>query len=295
MEDKLLDNEISLLLKSTIIVCYKCDSIFNSKKEFRCHFQTCIEDQNKSKRYKSTKRIKTLKCEECFKTFYDKPQLKQHRQTNHLKESKGQCPICFKELLFYSIRKLYKHIVKFHPHESESPKYKEILAEFTNLNEHLKCKDCGKTMTTYLSLKNHIRYIHESKECICPQCGKTFKNEKYLGDHLTRNHGKLTVSCDQCGNLYRTKSILNRHYKVVHLKVRHLECNKCDQRFNNGKALKEHMQAIHEKVKPFSCLLCEYKCVKYGNLNTHRNAVHKLDNLPKPEYDEQRKQLKDGE
>ena len=79
------------------------------------------------------------------------------------------------------------------------------------------------------------------------------------------------------------------------MKVRHLECNKCDQRFNNGKALKEHMQAIHEKVKPFSCLLCEYKCVKYGNLNTHRNAVHKLDNLPKPEYDEQRKQLKDGE
>ena len=61
-----------------------------------------------------------------------------------------------------------------------------------------KCKHCGKTFATTISLKTHT-FIHTGeKPHRCPHCPKTFATSSKLGRHVVTHSEQRPFACTQC-------------------------------------------------------------------------------------------------
>ena len=55
----------------------------------------------------------------------------------------------------------------------------------------LKCEHCKMSFESDFHLKNHIRYMHTSKESFnCDICGKEFSTKRHLENHLMKLYMK---------------------------------------------------------------------------------------------------------
>ncbi|CAG0896863.1 unnamed protein product [Darwinula stevensoni] len=125
---------------------------------------------------------------------------------------------------------------------------KEV-SPFQEVNGRIKrqypCKECGKSFSRNLYLREHSR-VHTGENLYsCKECGQKFAHSNSLVAHR-KSHVTKTHCCKTCEECFATAAELRRH-TVVH--KRHLApyrfvCKICDQRFTQAQHLNRH-ELIH--------------------------------------------------
>lgn len=109
-------------------------------------------------------------CDECGATFKNNSHLHRHIQRKHQKDShKLECDVCgSKFLLNYDLK---RHMIK---HSS---------------NRDFSCNHCDQKFKTELSLKNHIKVVHNQTEkldraFVCKLCNRSYFHQRHLDYHM---------------------------------------------------------------------------------------------------------------
>lgn len=85
------------------------------------------------------------------------------------------------------------------------------------------CRDCGKVLSCYTSLKLHQLNIHNGLfQFSCPLCGKGLRRERDLRGHMASRHN------------------MQKEFK----------CHVCGKEFGYSYTLKDHLLRIHNTVPP---------------------------------------------
>ena len=105
----------------------------------------------------------------------------------------------------------------------------------SKIHKNVICETCKKTFASTVTLKVHIKSVHEgiSRE-ICDICKMTFKSSRNLRRHMERLHFKLQSKnsvCEICKKSFLRNCSLKEHIKFVHYDVRNHKCPKCDKSF----------------------------------------------------------------
>ena len=167
-----------------------------------------------------------------------------------------------------------------------------------NGNQKIRCDICEKDFASVLSIKVHVRDIHDKlKNFKCHICTKSFAQNSQLSVHIKFVHQKLDVSnsrnfnCSECLAPCRSPHELKRHFTIVHLKIKKYECDICEKRFLVGHNIKKHMQNVHKvmglsnhakyqfsrKSKPIfdlKCEICNKSLKNEITLDVHKADVH---------------------
>ncbi|RDD39187.1 Transcription factor IIIA [Trichoplax sp. H2] len=81
-------------------------------------------------------------------------------------------------------------------------------------------QDCSVVCETYLLLRKHIASTHKSKELKCKECGKLLSSNKLLKEHLKIHHAeRILFPCPICNRQF-TRSSLKRHIELIHNSVK---------------------------------------------------------------------------
>ena len=80
------------------------------------------------------------------------------------------------------------------------------------------CKDCGKVLSCYRSLKLHQLNIHNGLFPVsCPLCGKGLRCERDLRGHVASRHNmQKEFKCEVCGKEFGYNYTLKDHYLRMH-------------------------------------------------------------------------------
>lgn len=148
----------------------------------------------------------------------------------------GTCPVCMIEL---QKSELKNHVITEHKKkEDESPR----------------CERCQRDFKSRLTLREHVRLVHESiedSEC-CDQCGQKFRSHKYLQNHKRNVHprGDKVHMCDQidCRKVFKSRLCLHQHIKYVHPpESASAVCPLCSKRFKTRINLQQHIRVSHKQ------------------------------------------------
>jgi len=264
--------------------CDKCEKVFTSQRNLRCHKQRRHGERN-------------LPCPHCNKMYSINKSLRQHIATVH-GEKKFNCDECD----FSAAR---QYMIKQHWNEKHS-------------GVVFGCDICGITVSTKVNLKMHIQSVHGEKNIKCDQCPCTYAFQSQLNAHIKEAHLVDEVACDICGQVLQNPSKLVTHKRLRHpegprrewkcsdcdfvvsratepsLKIgirSHLEthaqtkkyqCEYCDKQFRFKVGWEGHMNA-HRGIYPFECQPCNKKYPSHALLGQHflRSAAHRDDRLRK--------------
>lgn len=144
------------------------------------------------------KQTKTIKCEQCNKTFDDHSDRRYHvlRVHTNKQDYKYGCQICRKR--FYSIG-------HFKSHQSTHTKEKKFC-----------CEVCGLTLSRENEVKKHMARLHGAGEkSKCPECGKEFSCKTYLQGHM-RVHTGRSYFCPKCPQVFSVPATLKAHINKYH-------------------------------------------------------------------------------
>ena len=84
-------------------------------------------------------------------------------------------------------------------------------------------------------LKNHIALVHEGggKDHICETCGASYRSAVSLKRHIKNIHeGKKDHKCDACGKSYIDICGLKKHIIMVHEGRKDHCCDYCGKAFS---------------------------------------------------------------
>ena len=122
-------------------------------------------------------------------------QLKKHENYEHEKLDSNESDKSFKSPEPKLLKDQYKHAEK-------------------------ECQQCGKRFSGKISLKSHIKNIHEIERELkkCHYCNETFRFEVGLKSHIKTVHSKKKSDpgCDQCDQKFKTRQDLQSHMRNVH-------------------------------------------------------------------------------
>ena len=86
------------------------------------------------------------------------------------------------------------------------------------------CESCAASFYSKTQLTNHCLRNHtQGEDQPCPECGKVFSNELSLKLHLRNVHQPVKSMCSQCGKEYPNEVSLKKHIQCVHEKMRYLK------------------------------------------------------------------------
>ncbi|XP_028166420.1 zinc finger protein 678-like [Ostrinia furnacalis] len=308
-----LANHVKLRHAYKAFDCNLCEKKFLNSSKLQDHmFKVHSGIQIKKKR-------SLLDCPICEEKCDNKRQLLQHIEI-HGPDARFPCKEC--DMEFDCIRKLHRHIRIHYDDVIQCVDCKKVLTKtffphhsvYCNVgregNEVCTCETCGKTFTTEVQFKFHMK-VHLEK-VPCPICKKPTK-PIYMKGHIKRMHGKprtpkvpkpkyvKNVKCDWCGHMVSRLGELETHVNRFHLKVkpyqckycqktffgkerlrdhlithtssRAVYCNICNQRFENKQCLKLHMRK-HTGVKPYTCEICGESFRTSSIMNTHKVKKH---------------------
>lgn len=229
----------------------------------------------------------------CGKRFQRRCQLIDHIEFHHENRS-FQCEICKK---YYKSQKVLKHHIK---NIHNMTKRREV--------ETWVCFECGKTLRSQGSFKNHM-FTHQEdpdRTFECYKCQKTqYKNAHLLRHHFYAKHHKerpKKIPCKICSVLV-TASHMSNHIKFKHnsqplerekcsicehwiMKTNmkfHLSkhsdpgvvCLECGKFLKSKHSLAVHHNLVHKPVsKNFKCDYCQKAFHREKKLAEHRAAVH---------------------
>ncbi|XP_070547311.1 uncharacterized protein [Ptychodera flava] len=137
--------------------------------------------------------------------------------------------------------------------------------------ERLTCKECGKFLSGYTNLQQHIRIVHKKvRPFQCSVCEKTFHTVTHLTvhkeTHATEEEKK--VQCDKCGKMFTHIITLKEHVRRAHVEKKY-QCETCGQNFSRKSNLAVHIRR-HTGEKPFQCDHCGWAFTQLSSLQSHK-------------------------
>lgn len=191
-------------------------------------FPAAKPKKNPSKLTRAKKDETLSICEECGSTFKNNSHLKRHVMRKHRKDEYSHvCAVCGQKfLLSYDLN---RHMTK---HSSV---------------RNYECEKCSQKFKTELSLKNHIKVIHEpqsdlTRNFVCQHCNRSYFHRRHLDYHMRKHNGDQRYKCELC----------------VPAKT-----------FHYSDATKWHKIRHHGEAAPFNCTICGKKFIHEKSLATH--------------------------
>ncbi|KAM4605192.1 zinc finger E-box-binding homeobox 1-like [Polymixia lowei] len=116
------------------------------------------------------------------------------------------------------------------------------------------CPYCSRGYKRNASLKEHIKYRHETSEdnFSCSQCSYTFTYRSQLERHMSHHKGTRE----------------QRHVTPTAGGNRKFKCTECAKAFKYKHHLKEHLR-IHSGEKPYECSNCKKRFSHSGSYSSH--------------------------
>jgi len=162
----------------------------------------------------SRKKVSQFSCENCTVTFSSLLSLRTHYTVSHYWDrisakfsSWGpRCYICLRA--FPSSNHLVRHMGNFHSYVDQclvEDGMHFISMETTIKLLSLECGLCGDVKATSAELKNHLSYVHFSKEL----------EREFPGDHPVHKNKR----CDRCGKVFNSSSARIKHVGSFHDQV----------------------------------------------------------------------------
>ena len=219
--------------------CQLCQKSFTSHAYLASHIRKAHE--------------KRFRCEECGKSYGGSSYLREHIEAVHRKTKNFTCESC--AATFYSKTQLTNHCLRNHSEGEEKP-----------------CAECGKIFTNELSLKLHLRNVHQPVKSMCSQCGKEYPNEVSLKKHIQCVHEKKRpYQCHICSKMFGSKWYVQQHVSKMHEDMQRtlnplsqqqpsFKCSDCDYEFasikdRNAHVLREHgKKSTKKSLQRFSSL-----------------------------------------
>ncbi|KAL3877740.1 hypothetical protein ACJMK2_035403 [Sinanodonta woodiana] len=221
-----------------------------------------------------------VRCNQCGKSFSDKPHLKRHLLSHEKKYVKlHSCSVCGKSL--QSKRALENHMKVHNPEypctfegcdEQFSTDYHRQVHMKSHYSKEVMCTYCGKVCKSRGALNHHEKTIHtDIRPHVCQVCGEKFKTKDVLERHARRHNDPKHYMCEICGKGFTQISTLNYH-KSVHSGIRRHKCSLCDASFKKVISLQVHkLRTNHfaegesiEDLKYDECKVCGKKFLGTG-------------------------------
>lgn len=180
---------------------------------------------------------KSWKCSHCENTeFSNRISLSQHMFSFH-NLSHIRCPDCDQAFTSESQLQAHKKDLKCNARKATESDYeesdsgvkctlcnrsyktkKEWITHYFNHHKFNKiCDVCGVQLSTYASLKNHKKTIHEKiKAFQCTECPKKFSAKHTLEFHLNTHSGIKPYGCKFCSFKASDRSSISKHQKKLH-------------------------------------------------------------------------------
>uniref|UniRef100_A0A3B4WS32 Zinc finger E-box binding homeobox 1 n=1 Tax=Seriola lalandi dorsalis TaxID=1841481 RepID=A0A3B4WS32_SERLL len=113
------------------------------------------------------------------------------------------------------------------------------------------CPYCSRGYKRNASLKEHIKYRHETSEdnYSCSHCSYTFTYRSQLERHMSHHRGTREQVTSERG-------------------TRKFKCTECSKAFKYKHHLKEHLR-IHSGEKPYECSNCKKRFSHSGSYSSH--------------------------
>jgi len=198
--------------------CQLCQKNFTSHAYLSSHIRKAHE--------------KRFRCEECGKCYGGSSYLREHIEAVHRKTKNFICHSC--SASFYSKTQLTNHCLRNHSDGEQKP-----------------CPECNKMFTNDLSLKLHMRNVHQPVKSICSTCGKEYPNEVSLKKHIQCVHEKKKpYQCHICSKMFGSKWYVQQHISKMHEDVQRIQsfkCSDCDFEFATMRDRNAHVLKIHGK------------------------------------------------
>uniref|UniRef100_A0A8C7WMI2 Zinc finger E-box binding homeobox 1a n=1 Tax=Oryzias sinensis TaxID=183150 RepID=A0A8C7WMI2_9TELE len=127
------------------------------------------------------------------------------------------------------------------------------------------CPYCSRGYKRNASLKEHIKYRHETSEdnYSCSHCSYTFTYRSQLERHMSHHRG----SKEQVHMLQQTGG------------TRKFNCTECSKAFKYKHHLKEHLR-IHSGEKPYECSNCKKRFSHSGSYSSHISSKKCMGTTP---------------
>ncbi|KAL0853049.1 hypothetical protein ABMA27_012824 [Loxostege sticticalis] len=115
------------------------------------------------------------------------------------------------------------------------------------------CESCGKSYSTFSSLKAHLRVSHIGDNRLCRKCKLTFKTVDARRKHWNESPQCWAHLCKICGERFMTWNQRLSHQAKVHAVVqqhkRSQACPECRDVFPRGEKFRNHWKTCHARVK----------------------------------------------
>ncbi len=151
--------------------------------------------------------------------------------------------------------------------------------ESKHSNKIFSCQECGKSLSSKLTLRLHTKHVHENIErlvrCTFPQCTKSYPDGRQLMKHKVAVHGlPMPHNCDECQKSFYTNKELIEH-KKLHSNILSYKCGQCTSAFAYKANLIRHIRLVHEKkAKKYSCRFCSQTFSLKHNMERHAKRRH---------------------
>ena len=169
--------------------CPKCDLSF-----FREYLQRHIDTAHEGK--------KPYKCNICDSDFKTTDELEKHKKKVHEGKKLFHCSICStgfgsKNILKTHLKTIHEDPRKYKSNVCDSSDYKtkDELEKHNRIFHQgsFQCYICSDSFVTFVSLKNHLKHIHEA---LLPQINYTYQVKK---KNVNANIEKKKIACKDCG------------------------------------------------------------------------------------------------
>lgn len=244
------------------ILCRFCGKQCKSIVYLRKHEQNHVEKLTKTSQ---------VPCPDCGKEMQNKGSLRNHLKNFHTpldQRRRFECELCSK-VIFNKTSLIYHFRVQ---HKIGSEITKKVN------QEPVLCPVCAKSFQTDAGFKCHFKAHHDIQKVICPECGQEI-NKLSIKNHMKRLHDHQAQECDICFKQFKNMHAVLHHKNRVHIAPRH-ECDLCKKKFKTKDKLKDHRRG-HLVENRFHCDLCNVTCNDYSNILKHRKQVHQATPLPR--------------
>lgn len=219
-------------------------------------------------------------------------------ETFNIETSNFECRIC--STTFKDLELLQSHCMRVHRvSKIDNVKDSLVFGDMSVPSKNFTCEFCGKELSTKMSLKRHIQFVHNSDrtEIYCDQCAESFKDIRALKKHIAKGHTDILdiskpsiirrrkttkrMTCDDCGEEVFGQLGLAQHWWNVHKSIKIVDktryhCLICRQvMLTRATAMRHHTQVHEDGQRLFrSCRVCEMEFQLYSELKSHIDLYH---------------------